>query len=64
MYSTFTDIWGSIKGFMTLSMYFVIGFLGIIGIVYMLTHLFTTETTFTELDNHIRVVFETLKYRL
>ena len=39
-------------------------FLGIIGIVYMLIHLFTTETTFTALDNHIRVVFETLKYRL
>ncbi|WP_342526548.1 hypothetical protein MKY84_12945 [Chryseomicrobium sp. FSL W7-1435] len=64
MNSMVSDFLGILKGFVTLSVYFVIGFLGIVGIVYMLSHLFSTETTVSTLDNHIRVVFETLRYRL
>lgn len=64
MHSMMEDMVGSLKNVVAMGLYFVIGFLGIVGIVYMLTHLFSMVTAVSVFDDQVRVVWETLKYRL
>lgn len=64
MYSMLDDVVGTLKNVFALGLYFVIGFLGIAGILYLLTHLFSTMTAISVLDDQLRIVWETLRYRL
>jgi hypothetical protein len=43
---------------------FVIGFLGMVGIVYLLTHLFSIVTATSVLDDQLRIVWQTIRYRM
>lgn len=64
MYSLMEDVFGTVKNVVALALYFVIGFLGMVGIVYLLTHLFSMVSATSLLDDQFRIVWQTIRYRM
>lgn len=64
MYSLMEDFFGTVKNVVTMGLYFVVGFLGVVGIVYLLTHLFSIVSAGSVLDDQFRIVWQTIRYRM
>ncbi|MFC4354972.1 hypothetical protein ACFO0S_07930 [Chryseomicrobium palamuruense] len=64
MYSLMEDFFGMVKNVVAMGLYFVVGFLGVVGIVYLLTHLFSMVAAASVLDDQFRIVWQTIRYRM
>lgn len=64
MYSLMEDFFGTVKNVVAMGLYFVVGFLGVVGIVFLLTHLFSMVSATSILDDQFRIVWQTIRYRL